>query len=471
MLRSLLCFLCMACLASCVNYAGIHQTATPMDDAMLSTSYTDTTHPKIITVRSTAWWTIYQDPQLNKLIQTALVDSPTVQIAQSRLQEAQHIAEAVSSSLWPSLSTSDSLRRERLTENTFFPPPFGGNNYTESYVGLNFNYEFDFWGKNRAAVASRVSLAHAREADVLAARLILASAITSNYFQLQYNMAALKINRDLLHQRQQMLAIISDRAKNGIESDIPVTTAVAAERSARMIVDTDEQQIKISIHQLAALSGANPFTTDIEAKPFFYNRRILKLPRVIPANLLARRPDIIAARFRAESAASEIKVAKARFYPNVNLIGLLSLQSFILAKTFDSSSRDSYAGAALDLPLFEAGQRRANLKTRYAEYNLAVEEYNQTILTGLREVADQITTLHSLQAQEADQARSLQAIQKNYALTRARYHHGIVDYMKVLESEDTLLSEKNREIQLQAQHLTQSVALIKALGGTYLIEG
>jgi outer membrane protein TolC len=181
--------------------------------------------------------------------------------------------------------------------------------------------------------------------------------------------------------------------------------------------------------------------------------------------MLAHRPDVIASRWQAQSAAARVKIAKARFYPNVNLAGLLSLQTFVPSRTFQNSSRDNYVGAAFDLPIFDAGRRRANLATRYAQYDVAVEQYNQTILTGLREVADQVSIAHKLQAQEMDLNRSLAAAQKNYELLRARYQHGITEYVSVLKAHDNLLQEKNQQLQLAAQQLKASVAMIKALGG------
>jgi outer membrane protein TolC len=153
-------------------------------------------------------------------------------------------------------------------------------------------------------------------------------------------------------------------------------------------------------------------------------------------------------------------------------MALWSYQSFILSKTFAAGSRDSYGGMAIDLPIFDAGRRRANLALRDSEFDTAVEQYNQTILTALREVANQVTTLQSLHAQVAAQTNALGAIEKNYVLTRSRYQHGIIDYMKVLEAKTNWLSAQNRQVELQAQQLTATVAMIKALGGNYVtLEG
>lgn len=160
-----------------------------------------------------------------------------------------------------------------------------------------------------------------------------------------------------------------------------------------------------------------------------------------------------------------MKAAKARFYPNINLTALLSLQSFIPSKTFQGSSRDSYAGVAFDLPIFDAGRRRANYATRYAQFDTAVAQYNQTLLTGLREVADQVSTINKLRKEEADQNLVVASAKKNYRLINSRYQHGITEWAHVLTAQTNLLQEQNQQLVLANKQLKSSVAMIKALGG------
>jgi NodT family efflux transporter outer membrane factor (OMF) lipoprotein len=224
-------------------------------------------------------------------------------------------------------------------------------------------------------------------------------------------------------------------------------------------------------HELAALLGKNPLNTEITANKFKYEKKLLELPKVLPANLLGRRPDIVASRWRIEEAAQKVNVAKARFYPNINLIAILSLQSYTLSKTFNTASRDDSVGAAIDLPIFDANARRANLDARFDEYDLASEQYNQTILIALRDVADQAAALNSLSSQETQQTIAVKASQQSYRLTLSRYKHGINDYKSVLEIQNALLQAEYRQTQLRALHLKASVSMIKALGGNYPREG
>lgn len=464
----LFCIMIMLALSGCVNYAGMHANAKPLDSKSLSESYRTDLHQKSTLATTTGWWGVFKDPHLNQLIDIALSDSPTLQIAETRVLTATQMAGIAASKRWPTASAYGNLTREQITENTIYPPPFAGNLFNEGNVGLNFKYEFDWWGKNKQSWLAKLSEAHAAEADLAEARLVLTSAITSSYFQLQNDLAKLEYAKSIVHQRQTMLSILKTRAAHGVESDIPLNTARSTMQSAELITTRLEEDVEITRHQLAALIGKNPFTTDIHTEKFTPNTHHLSLPKNIPANLIARRPDIAATRWRVEAAAAQINVAKARFFPNINLAALLSLQSYYLGELFHSSSKDNYIGAAIDLPIFDAGERRATLATKFSEYDNAVYEYNQTIVTALREVADQVSILKSLAKQDAAQTDIVTATRHDYRLTLSRYQHGIVDYSNLLEREDALLQEQNKATQIKTQHLQAIVAMMKALGGNYL---
>lgn len=473
-MRLRLCTLvCLVLLSGCVNYAGIHSDAKPVNEEMLKTNNpTKTASTKNISIKKVDWWTSFKDPELNKLVATALQDSPSIQMAKSRVQEAQHIAEAAGAYLWPTANGYAEIARERITRNGLFPPPYGGNSYTETNIGASFNYEFDFFGKNAELLRSSVSNEHAAEADYAAARLVLAAAVSSTYFQLQSNLSELELDLAILQHEQELLDIIKVREVHGVDSDIPVSKTVADMESVKVTVAELREGVKISEHQLAALIGKNPLTTHIKVTKLAYNKNYFAMPTSITANLVAQRPDLIAARWRMEAAAHEVNAQKARFYPNINLSGFVSLQSYILNKTFILPSRDMLIGPALDLPIFDAGTRRANLKEKYAEYDNAVGFYNQTIVTGLRDVSDQATKLNSVKAQQLAQTSVLRATQRNLNLVRLRYRHGIVDYAQVLTAKNTLLQRQNEQLQLQTQHLKTMVALMQAIGGNFLtVEG
>jgi NodT family efflux transporter outer membrane factor (OMF) lipoprotein len=412
------------------------------------------------------WWARFHDTQLNQLITVALADSPNMEMAKNRITRARYLADNAGSALWPTIDASGYVQREKFAEFGLIPPPFNGHTFNIGEVGLNFNYEFDFWGKNRQLLATRISEQRAAQADLAQARLIISTAVANIYFQLLGNIEQLKIAKSILQQNREMATILKDRNKHQIESYIPIKESVANVQNAKLSVEQYQQAEKLSRHQLAVLLGKNPLETNIKMPVFSYHAYLIKLPSSLPAHLLAQRPDILAAKERAEAAAHQVNIAKALFFPDINLNGLLSYQSVGFGHLFNVSSQNNAITGAIDLPIFDAGARRSNLGVRYSEYDLAVNEYNQTILVALREVADQLSIIQTLKLQLSTQHEAVGAIQYNYKLFNLRYNHGIIDYTSVLEIKEKLLQQQATQINFQIRHLQAVVGMLKALGGT-----
>jgi len=455
----LLLFLCLFELTSCVFYRDIHGYAKPFIPAHLSPRTISENNPEC------HWWVRFQDPTLNKLIEIALLDSPTMQTAEARVRESEYMAKGAASLLWPSLDLSGYLQRQRFSKTGLVPPPFNGLTFNIGDLGLNFNYEFDFWGKNRETLRAAVSENEAYKADLKEAALVLSSSVANTYFQLLATHAEWKILTANLKDLQETNDIVVTRAAHGVDSDIPVKTAVTNLQSAKLKVLQYEQSEKLLQHQLAILLGKNPFATNIIAGKFLYREESVSLPKPLTANILAKRPDIHAALARMDAAAHRINVHKARFFPDINLTGLFSYQSIHIGQLFDTQNQNNAIAGAIDLPIFDAGLRRANLGKAYAEYDLAVDWYNKTLLNALREVADQNTNLQSLQSQILSERKALNAAKHNYQLLNSRYKHGIVDYVQVLEIKELVWQEEITLLNLQAKHLLATIAMLKALGG------
>lgn len=465
----LLGYFCLFSLTGCINYAGIKSHSKPYDASSLNDthSYSANSSNKKTEVSSQQndWWNRFRDAELDQLISIALADSPDIQIAKNRVEQAQYIAKEAGASLWPTLNFDGNVSRERLTNTTIYPPPFGGETVYQGNVFLNFQYEFDFWGKNRQNIASLVSKTQAAKANLAQAQLMISTSVASAYFQLQSNIVQCDIAENNLRKMQAILKITQTLNQRHIESALPLTTVISNVQAAVMNIEQAKQAVKISTHQLTALMGKNPLTTNISVKPLVFKKQILILPANLPANLLSNRPDIVASRFEVESAAHKVNVSKARFFPNINLLAFYSYQSIGLNKLFQAESRDYAIQPAIDLPIFDASARRANLRARYAEYDLAVNQYNQTIITALHQVADQLSTLQSVKAQLNAQNYSFNASSHNLSLTRLRYEHGIDDDMTVLNSEVNFLSQKRAQVQLQTQSILALIGTINALGG------
>ena len=193
------------------------------------------------------------------------------------------------------------------------------------------------------------------------------------------------------------------------------------------------------------------------------------LPSTVPAELLGRRPDLVAQRWRVESANKDIAVAKAEFYPNVNLIAFIGLQSIGPSGFFSAASRTMGVGPAVTLPIFEGGRLRANLAGKNAAYDIAVEEYNQALVAALRDVVDQLASFRSVAAQRVEQKQALASAQEAYDLALLRYREGLGNYLQVLSAESPLLQQQSLEADLRARQLALAIELTRALGGGYTV--
>jgi NodT family efflux transporter outer membrane factor (OMF) lipoprotein len=187
----------------------------------------------------------------------------------------------------------------------------------------------------------------------------------------------------------------------------------------------------------------------------------------VPAELLGRRPDLVAQRWRVEAARKEIDSAKAEFYPNVNLLAFIGLQSLGGAGFLSAASRTLGAGPAITLPIFEGGRLRGNLAGKDADYDVAIEQYNQTLADAMRDVVDQLASFRSVDLQRAQQKQALATTREAYDLALLRYREGIGNYLQVLSAEQPWLVQQSLDADLQARELALSISLARALGGGY----
>ena len=191
------------------------------------------------------------------------------------------------------------------------------------------------------------------------------------------------------------------------------------------------------------------------------------LPSALPVDLLGRRPDVTASRWRVEAAARGVAASEAAFYPNVNLIAFVGLQSLGGAGFLTAASRMMGFGPALSLPIFDAGRLRGNLAGKNADYDIAVEQYNQTLADAMRDVVDQLTSFKSIDEQRTQQRHALATAQEAYDLALLRYREGVGNYLEVLSAESPLLSQQGLDAELRSRQLALSINLIRALGGGF----
>jgi NodT family efflux transporter outer membrane factor (OMF) lipoprotein len=413
------------------------------------------------------WWTAFGDRQLDALIDEALAGSPTLKVAEARTRKALAFADVSRAALSPRVDADYQVTRERFSEQGLVPPPAGGTWSTFHQLQATLNWELDFWGKNRAAFDSALGLAKAAEVDAYAARLALSANIAQAYAQLQRAYLQLDVAQTTLAEREQVFALTRDRNAAGIDSRLELKQAESALPATREQIAQFEETIALTRNQLAALLGQGPDRGLAVARPDAHALGAVALPARVPAELLGQRPDLIAQRARVESAQKDIAVAKAEFYPNVNLIAFIGLQSLGSAGFLSAASRTLGVGPAISLPIFDAGRLRGNLAGKDADYDVAAEQYNQTLADALREVVDALASLRSVAEQRRQQEQALSTAQEAYDLALLRYREGIGNYLQVLSAEQPLLAQESLDAELKSRELALSIDLVRALGGGY----
>ena len=412
------------------------------------------------------WWKAYGDAQLDGLIDEALAGNPTLAQAEARLRRAQALANQAKAAELPSASANGSAERAKQSYNNGIPADFvpqGYNNYGR--LSLDFAWELDFWGKNRAAVAAATSEARAAQADAAQARLMLSTSVASAYADL----ARLYAERDVAERsvalRLETEALVRDRVANGLDTRGELRQAEAGAPNARAELAAVDEQIAQTRNGLAALLGAGPDRGLAITRPSVAALKPFGLPSNLAADLIGRRPDVVAAKWRAEAASKRIGQAKAAFYPNINLAAGIGVQALHLNDLFDNGSDIGSVGPAISLPIFEGGKLRANLRGKSADLDAAVESYNATVIDAVRDAADQVTSAQSITRQQAEQRAAQTAAEGAYDIAVQRYRAGLGNYLNVLTAETAVLAQRRLAVDLAARALDTQVGLARALGG------
>jgi len=453
--------------AGCASFDGLATKALRIDPATLEASRALSGAPLSAAGWPAAnWWQRFGDPQLDALIGEALAGNPGMGSAHARIDRARALAAGYGAALAPQANAGANVTRQRYSGNGIFPPPIAGSWHTQTDIAATFGYELDLWGRNRAAYDAALGQARAAEVDAYAARLLLAAGVARAYAQLSRSFDQIELARAALKQRQAMFDLTRQRVAAGIDSEVELNQAEGSIPAARQRIVQLEEEIALGRNLLAALAGRGPDRGLAVTRPQLQAQPVA-LPSVLPADLLGRRPDVVAQRWRVESARRDIDAAKGQFYPNLNLNALVGLQSVRFAKLLTAQSENPSLGPALRLPLFDGGRLRANLAARDADYDAAVEQYNQTLVDALHEVVDQLASIHSVDAQRIEVERALAAARDAHALVAERFRAGLSSYLQVLAAEAPLLEQEFLRASLRARALELSINLIRALGGGF----
>lgn len=412
------------------------------------------------------WWQRFGDAQLDRLIDAALLDGPSIKLAAARLRKAQALAGGAEAATLPNVSGRLEMTRQRFTENGLIPPPLAGNSYSVNETALDFSYELDFWGRNRASLDAALSQTQAAEADGAAARLLLAAAVARSYVQLDRLSQLQEVAAASLAQKRRLAVLTGQRVAAGLEARSEALAAEAAQAAAEQELAQLDEQLDLNRHQLAALAGQGPQFAAGIARPKLASSAA-SAPTVLPADLLGRRPDLVASRWRVEAARQDSSAARAQFYPNINLVAFAGLSSIGMAHFLESGSHMSGIGPAINLPLFDGGRLRANLAGRYADSDIAIEQYNQNLIEAVREVADQVSSWRGVAVQQQAARRALALAAENRQLAQTRAKAGLSSELTALQADSAWLERRRVDAELSARARDAEIGLIRALGGGY----
>ena len=457
--------ICAAVLSACANYAGISsdkQMAQPQSFATQQSIPSDQGRWP-----ATDWADQFGDAQLKALLAEALQGSPTLAQARARIAAAAAYTETAKSSTLPKVGASYSFTREQYSGTALIPPPYAGSWQSENEGLLTASYDLDLWGKNREALKASMSQLQASEADAEVVKLTLTSAIARNYNQLARLYALHDIAQQEVEQREQIDRITAGRIANGLDTEVERKTAQANLATSRATLASFDGSIVTTRYQLAALLGAGPDRGLSIARPTLGIGDEVRLPDNLPADLVSRRPDLVAARWRVDALTHDVKEAKAEFYPDINLSAAVGLDAFGFGRFLTAASRTANAGPAVHLPIFDGGELRAQLKGRYADFDDAVAGYNQTLVTALSEVATQLAQIRSTDTQLGDAEAAQDAARSAYQLALAQYKAGLTNQLTVLNADTNALAADESVANLKMNRRDQQIALAQALGGGY----
>lgn len=456
-------------LAGCASSRGLEPTLAATDADTLAISRSLTTDPlSAADFPRSDWWTAFADPQLDALIDEALRDSPSLAAADARTRSAQAQAGLADAQRKPTLGASARLSGVQLPE-TIAPEPIGGDFNASGILMLNFAWAPDLWGGQRATFEAAAGQARAAEVDAQAARLTLSANVARTYIAL----AQAFDTRDIAAREQARASRLRDlaaqRVEAGLDNQLQLRNADTSIGIARQQEQAAQQQIDALRNALAALLGKGPDRGLDIARPQLLQAAAPHVPAVLPSELLGHRADVVAARWRVEAASRGVDAAQAAFKPSVNLSALVGLAAGNLSDLFGSDAVLGLGGPAISLPIFDGGRLRAGLSQRDAEYDLAVASYNQTLVTGLREVTDALQSARAFDAQIATVSEAADAARQAFALADTRYQAGIGNQLDVLAAQRPLLQLEQQLAALRAQRLSAAVDLDRALGGGLVV--
>ncbi|WP_231936037.1 MULTISPECIES: efflux transporter outer membrane subunit [Burkholderia] len=463
-------------LAGCVP-SGFHTSLTPRASASDALAHTAPGSPDG-EWPAPDWVARLGDPQLDALVADALRDNPDLQAARARIDIAQAQLQQFSSLTGLTGTSALSVSKARMPQSDDvanvsvqgYQVPvqlFGDPVVSPSSLFVALHYQLDLWGSNAAATRGLVSMRDAARIDAQQARLSLTVALVTLYCQLDQAYATRDLLNEKLAASEQVDAVLRERAARGIDNAYDANDATLKRNRLRAQVQLNDERLQLTELQLGALSGRGPEAGLSLKRPHLAPLADAPLPPRLSLDLMGRRPDIVAARLRVEAAYANLDSTRAQFYPDVNLAAFGGLFALTPAGLFSRKALAGSIGPAISLPIFDRARLKAKLGEDAGRADVAIALYNKTVDDALGQVAQQMTSLRSVDALLAHQAQSVDAAAKIASIAAQRHRRGLMMMRDVNLARLSLIDERMQLVELRARRRTLRVGLIGALGGGF----
>jgi len=410
------------------------------------------------------WWEVFGDPEINGLVKKVLQNNPDLKQAAARILELQYQVVQTRADRFPSLGFQGGAQRQHEPESTFGPGvPIGGTVSQYSF-SLPASYEMDLWGKYaRAEEASRAQLLQEEENRLTLSQSLVAEAI-SLFLQIQSLERRIQVTLQSLKNFQDSVTFVERRYKRGLTSILDLRQARRTLNQAKGNLPQLRQELGVTQQALAVLSGEYPKTHKPHAQPEDYYKKLRAIPPGLPSELLLRRPDIRAVEAQLKALNAQIGVAKASRFPSISLTGSYGYASEELFNLFQPGAAWSLA-ARLAQPLFDAGRLKANQRAAEARYTQGVAAYSKAVLNAFREVENALLTRRKQIERRGDVLSFVVEARATQRVAQARYMRGLVDYLTVLNAQQTRFGAEDQLLRVELTILANRVTLHRALGG------
>jgi NodT family efflux transporter outer membrane factor (OMF) lipoprotein len=413
------------------------------------------------------WWELYGDAKLDELEGQVEPSNQTLKIAEANFRQARTAIRFNRAAEAPTIGTSPSISAIRQSANQpYFPASLANGGTGEFTLPFDLSYEIDLWGKIRRGVTAAREEAQASAADLETARLSLHTELAVDYFEVRSADAQEQLLNDTVAAYSKALELTKDRFLGGAAPKSDVAQAQTQLDAARVVATDIKVQRAQYEHALAILIGKPPAAFSLPPVPL--NVRPPELPSVpvaLPAQLLERRPDIAAAERRMAAANEQIGIARAAYFPTLNLAALAGFEGSSLLNWFNWPSRFWAVGASVSETIFDGGRRRATTESARAGYDASIANYRQTVLTSFQQVEDNLVALRELSTESVQQHEATTSAEESLRLFQNRYAGGVDTYLQVVTSQTTALENERNDIDLMRRRLEANVLLIKAVGG------